>query len=68
MNFEEQDVAVAEYRTGSFLNQNESTDSKTDLKILVVNDEIMSQIIIRTILEKSIKIPSENIKTAENGK
>ena len=65
---QDQDVGFNLQQTGSFmdLNQNDSTGVK-NLKILIVNDEIMTQIIIRSIFERVIKIPSDNIKTAENG-
>jgi CheY-like chemotaxis protein len=45
-----------------------SVHSNELYKVLIVNDEIMTQIIIKAILEKSFKIPPENIIMVENGK
>ena len=68
LGFENQEVAecIDKKQTGNFL-QDETKDLST-IKVLLVNDEIVSLMILQQILERSIGVNPDNIFTAENGK
>jgi len=41
--------------------------SVSDLRVLIVNDEIITVMILETMLTKQLKIPTENVDRASNG-